>query len=585
MGLSDEEQMKLSCNKEYAFVGMDISTIIGNNTLYNDLLVHFIKNYTKDLNIITRDDIDNYYSHKNDHIDAGNPVLLDRKLESETQPSWGKYRRSEMIEDLQKVAGSRQPSLLIEDDQKVTGRRMPSSVIEFSKDGDQESFTIHMPIQDDPNEADKMIEQKILNGNYLLPLHKNLCNIYMKYNKYHSSVEKNQKEDSKGDNGNKGKPLIRGMFEKMFRGDDKVSISDVMSIIDSLNEESTMASLVNETYGSPDNDGSETKMLTDIKSDPNANDCVNEISKEELDGESKEEPKQNSQKTYECKLCSHTFCSKQRLVNHIENGKRCKYNQKMKKIEDIQKQVTEHQSIKSSETGTHIHNSMVNCGNTYNIQNIHNIQNQTINNNTNLSNSNYLQVKLRDFINEGYNYDHVTKEDMKDEDFYLIKNFMRSIMKNDENKNIIFNKKNAIIFSGEGLHEIKKEDACMMVMDKLEECIEALMNREDADLEDIKKDILRYYSVMKLKYKCDTWHKTYDPHTRTFDNILHKGCLWTRDVCINELEKVCSDFEEIVNKIFYDKGIKSNKRISTIPVTIYGMVPRRSRYKPEKDEY
>ncbi len=620
MGLSDNEQLEISCKKRYIFVEVDTKLFFRTNPLRYDILTYFITAYDGDVIPITQKDIDSYYNKGT----ASVPLIKDQEKIPAKQDAQSKIKEidcSTIEKSTTQVVSfetNKDQSLSVIEYWKSKATRKPSKSSHFgttnlSKLLFPQDNEIYNEDQEEKEEEVKEVKEvkegekessdkvKLIHPSFayykkMNAILKDPANIVSYSKELISLLDQSKLTESQSTSSLQvyKPPKDR---KKMLYG--SMNMEDMMSLINEFEDETLKASLTMAPSESPqkpsnllqginETEHSKVDQSTDPTSTTSEPSSLSNVKEDNATIDSKEDDKSR----HTCMMCGYVFCTKYRLINHIQNQKRCIHNRKMKLIQDKQKMFLQHQQQDQLQrqqsmmdfvaSSTHIHNSMVNCGNTYNIQNIHN---QTINNSTNLNNGNYLQVKLRDFINEGYNYDHVTKEDMKDEDFYVIKNFMRSIMKNDENKNIIFNKKNAIIFSGEGLHEIKKEDACMMLMDKLEECMEALMNREDADLEDIKKDILRYYSVMKLKYKCDTWHKTYDPSTRTFDNILHKGFLWTRDVCINELEKVCADFEEIVNKIFYDKGIKSNKRISTIPVTIYGMVPRRSRYKPEKDEY
>jgi hypothetical protein len=251
-------------------------------------------------------------------------------------------------------------------------------------------------------------------------------------------------------------------------------------------------------------------------------------------------------KHYKCPDCLTKYKKKENFVNHLKNLIAC------------QNKIALNNAIKNK-----LENTLNNTNNNHNItQNIQqNTMNNILNQNNYQTNNNNYSMKVNDFIEENYSYDHIPRNLIKNKDFYLYKNFLKYVIENDDNKNLYFDNKYAFFYSDGGLRRIPNDKAGYLVLEKLRTTIELYIHSNPHSINNDYQHINKYYNTMKNKYTVDTIYKPYDPETNTYLYCETKN-IRTRDKCLSDITSVFNDCKERTKEIMKDKGF-DKKEIDT----------------------
>ncbi len=239
-------------------------------------------------------------------------------------------------------------------------------------------------------------------------------------------------------------------------------------------------------------------------------------------------------KAYICYKCESAFNYKQSLERHIGTSI-CVTRQKYKNIVDEKSTLINHIS-KKEETKNQIYNTYIQNNN---IQN-NNIQNNNFHNN-NFQNTTY-NISLKDFIHEKYDLTHIKDDFYLQKDFYLYPNFLKMIMENQKNQNIFFNDNEAIIFSDNELNKMSSDKAGYIILDKLSQSFDQLLNNQDDESREYYSFISKYYYLLKGQYKHDTIYKHYSVDDRKFVYTANSNLFRSRDKYLNKIVSTLSEF-------------------------------------------
>ncbi len=238
-------------------------------------------------------------------------------------------------------------------------------------------------------------------------------------------------------------------------------------------------------------------------------------------------------KLFGCMKCHKKYKSKQSLVNHLKNKSICENNQLLNSmIKDCN-----HKSIvEIVEDSKKLQQNIVNSFNNNNL----NVQN-------NYNNAPTIKLEVNDFGRETYSYNHIPKSFIKQDDFYLYKNFLNKLMENKDNQNIYFmnydedikaENRKAIVYADEILYKINEDKAIFMMLEKLKNTMDSILlskkytnsliensaesDEENKKLEEKIAEIKKYYHVISGHFKHDTIFKDYDVKDKQFYNLAHK---------------------------------------------------------------
>lgn len=261
---------------------------------------------------------------------------------------------------------------------------------------------------------------------------------------------------------------------------------------------------------------------------------------------------------------------KDSLINHLQNEKLCSkkriFNEYVKKCEE-EKKVEEEKN-----------NQII-------INNNNNIQNNNVQNN-NYNDFGKYQLKLRDFMLEGYNIDHIDLNKLNYKDFYLYDNMLNLILENDENKNIYFDNNNAIFFTKNNLSVLPNDKAVYVLLEKMGRAANKIVNLQDEEKQHKLNHIKDYYRINLNKYKYDTIFKKYDIKEKRFiyDSDIPQN-MRTRDECIQTTIGIVNNYEEDIQEIFKKKKLNTKKLPPPMPYNIEDYISTKERYKELKDDY
>jgi hypothetical protein len=291
---------------------------------------------------------------------------------------------------------------------------------------------------------------------------------------------------------------------------------------------------------------------------------------------------------FECPLCKSTYSSKQNLVKHARNKKLCQNRQVLNGLYNShQKKIPEAQSLdKKMTVPTYIRRggseNPIQIIQNQNIQ-TQNIQNQNITNSQN--NSIKLDLKLNDFMHDIYDHTHLDYRELST-DFYLLKNFLKLMMENESNHNIMFmedDDTNAIVYTRDNIRKIPSEKAGFILLEKLYKTMENLIRHVVHDEESREKHsyMIRYYRIILAKYRCDTTYRNWNCKTKKFENTSHGNQLRSRDEYLAEMINVVNQYtdniqESINQNVDYDSI--SHRIIDVVP-NIEDFASRRLRYR------
>lgn len=260
-------------------------------------------------------------------------------------------------------------------------------------------------------------------------------------------------------------------------------------------------------------------------------------------------------KLFKCSFCKKEYTSKQNLINHLRNKKMCENNQLLNKMLEKSELKNVSEALENSKK---LQEAVINNFDTcYNQSNMNcNVQNNTFNN------APTIKLEVIDFGRETYSCNHIPKNYIKEDDFYLYPNFLNKILENEKNQNIYFinndentksENKKALIYADETLYKINEDKSIYMILEKLGTTIKYLLNKSYKNDEEKEKDkekideIQRYYRVITGHFKHDTIFKDYDSEDTTFYNLSHKRR--SRDVYTSKIKNIINSHGTPISQI------------------------------------
>jgi hypothetical protein len=208
--------------------------------------------------------------------------------------------------------------------------------------------------------------------------------------------------------------------------------------------------------------------------------------------------------------------------------------------------------------------------------NINNIQN-----NNNTQNTTY-NILLKDFIHENYDLTHIKDSFYEKKDFFIYPNFLRMVMENEKNQNIFFSNNEAIIYSDNELNKMSSDKAGYLVLDKLSQSFNQLLNMQDDGAREYYSFITKYYSLLKGQYKHDTIYKEYDIDEKKFVYTSNSNMFRSRD---KYLSKIMTTVNKFSNGAREHMNVKADdiKDIPLINPSIEDFASVRMRYRDLKN--
>jgi hypothetical protein len=273
---------------------------------------------------------------------------------------------------------------------------------------------------------------------------------------------------------------------------------------------------------------------------------------------------------YICNLCLVEYKSKQNMLKHIENTSQCeKYKQRNNLIKNNLEQSIN--MIKKEFNDKQIFNTYVQNNN-------NNVQN----NNNNTQNNTY-NFAMRDFVHEKYDLTHINDSFYEKKDFFIYPNFLRVIMENKKNQNIFFSENEAIIYSDKELNKMSSDKAGYLVLDKLSQSFDQLLNKQDNEAREYYSFITKYYSVLKGQYKHDTIYKEYDVDERRFYYTANSSLFRSRDKYLSKIVTTVNKCNDNARENM-NVSIQDIKNIPTINPNIEDYASVRMRYRDLKEK-
>ncbi len=275
-----------------------------------------------------------------------------------------------------------------------------------------------------------------------------------------------------------------------------------------------------------------------------------------------------------CILCKQVFNNESNLIRHLKyNQSSCEQKQLKNKLlqkmhEDSIKKIEKEKEIQS------INNTYIGTQNN-NIQNNNNPQNNTYN------------FNMKDFTHDHYDISHIKDDFYSKKDFFLYPIFLDAIMQNKNNHNIFINDTNgvgeAIIYTDNELNKMNSDKAGYMVLDKLSQSVDQLIDKNDKETQNYYAFIQKYYHVIKGHYKHDTIYKEYDVDERQFIYTSNSRSFRSRD---KYLAKISGTLSRYKNSARENMNITINeiKDIPMVNPNIEDFCSVRNRYKDLKDK-
>ncbi len=290
---------------------------------------------------------------------------------------------------------------------------------------------------------------------------------------------------------------------------------------------------------------------------------------------------------YICDRCEKEYTSKQNLIKHLKNPKSCELKVQINQIMEESLKIAEIRREKERKEREALEAHLVKGGKDgqASLQNFQNIQNniQNINNNNNNTHHNTYNFAIKDFVHESYDLTHIKDSFYQQKDFFIYPNFLRMIMENKKNQNIFFANNEAIIYSDNELNKMSSDKAGYLVLDKLSQSFNQLMNKQDEEVRDFFAFITKYFNVLKGQYKHDTIFKDYDVDERRFVYTSNSGMFRSRD---KYLSKIVSIINQNSNNVRQNLNIKGDeiKDIPLVNPSIEDFASARMRYRDLKDK-
>ncbi len=266
---------------------------------------------------------------------------------------------------------------------------------------------------------------------------------------------------------------------------------------------------------------------------------------------------------YVCKDCGSKYKKKESYINHLMNEKLC-FRRK----------------IYNSKTNNNITN------NNSSPSVINNIQNNYMSNvQHNYNNYNSYNLKLKDFLQEGYSIDHIVLDKLDYNNFFLYDNMLNLVFNNDENKNIYFENNNAVFYTKNNISVLPNDKAVYILLEKMGRAANKIINMQEDELKESLNHVKDYYRINLNKYKLDTLYKKYDTGLKKFiyDSDVPDN-MRTRDECIQTTMGIINNFEDKTQEIFKCKNLNTKKLTPIMPYNIEDYVSIKDRYKELKDD-
>ena len=270
-------------------------------------------------------------------------------------------------------------------------------------------------------------------------------------------------------------------------------------------------------------------------------------------------------KLFGCMKCNKKYKSKQSLVNHLKNKSICENNQLLNNM------ITTCNNKSLTEIVSESKNLQQNIVNSFNNNNL-SVQN-------NFNNAPTIKLDVNDFGRETYSYNHIPKSFIKQDNFYLYKNFLNKLLENKDNQNIYFmnydedikaENRKAIIYADEILYKINEDKAIFMMMEKLKNTMHSILlskkytncflenanevEEENKKLEEKIAEIKKYYHVITGHFKHDTIFKDYDVEEKQFYNLAHKRR--SRDIYTLNIKDIVNEHGTPISEISGHNGIQ-----------------------------
>ena len=284
------------------------------------------------------------------------------------------------------------------------------------------------------------------------------------------------------------------------------------------------------------------------------------------------EEKEIKETKFPCPKCDKNFSSKQNLIKHLNNPQICENNIKYNKALEEYKEKQEVIKILKEQK------NITNNQNTVNNQNITNINNQNIQNNQNINNNKAdIVVKINDFVHKKYDITHIDNSYFEKKDFFLFGNFLEQIMLNKKNHNIVFNEKDALVYTDNSLNRIQSDKAGYLIIDKLSQSFDNFLYKQNEETQQYYSFITKYYNVLKGQYKHDTIYKCYDVDEKKFIYTSNSSLFRCRDMNLQNIVKIVNKNENEIRK-------NMNLNINELE-TIYEINPNIEDYKSVRCRY
>lgn len=150
-------------------------------------------------------------------------------------------------------------------------------------------------------------------------------------------------------------------------------------------------------------------------------------------------------------------------------------------------------------------------------------------------------------------------------------------MSNKKNHNIVFNKKDAIVYTGNSLNKMPSDKAGYLILDKLSQCFDTFLYKQDEETKEYYSFITKYYNVLKGQYKFDTIFKIYDVNQQKFVYTSNSSLFRSRDMNLQTIIKT-------INK--KEKEIRNDMNLNIDEISeMYEINPNIEDYKSVRYRY
>ncbi len=304
----------------------------------------------------------------------------------------------------------------------------------------------------------------------------------------------------------------------------------------------------------------------------NMNSTVDHFKKVEEDPNKNEnESESEMSNIYYCYKCDESFSNKGNLKRHLQNSKACVRKQKEKEI--FEKNKNENKMIQQRESiNQNIMNTYVDNSNKVNIQNNNN------NNNTNVYN-----FQIKDFIHDRYDISHIKNNFYEKKDFFIYHNFLRVIMENKKNQNIFFINNEAIVYTDNELCKMTSDKAGYLILDKLNQSFQQLINKQDDEAKKYYDYISNYYRILLGHYKHDTIHKEYNVDERRFVYTANSSMFRSRDKYLTKIISTLDKYKNDARENMFI-GLNEIKDIPMMNPNIEDFASIKMRYRDLRDK-